>query len=91
MNYFHPDFILGLTATPKRMDNKDVFPLFELRLRDAIINDLVVLFHYYAIKDDFADYSSYDKSKIAREIAHDLIRFMKVKMGKMNRIFLKKW
>lgn len=75
MNYFHAGFILGLTATPERMDNQDVFSLFEnnvpfeLRLRDAIINDLVVPFHYYAIKDDFADYSSYDKSKIAREIA----------------------
>lgn len=75
MKYFNPGFILGLTATPERMDNQDVFGLFEnnvpfeLRLRDAILNDLVVPFHYYAIRDDFADYSASDKSKIAREIA----------------------
>ena len=49
MNYFQPEFLLGLTATPERLDNQDVFDLFdknvpyELRLRDAIINDLVVL------------------------------------------------
>lgn len=75
IEYFNPEFLLGLTATPERMDNADVFSLFEnnvpfeLRLRDAIINDLVVPFHYYAIKDTFADYSSSEKSKIAREIA----------------------
>ena len=51
MNYFQSDFILGLKATPERIDNQDVFSLFEnnvpfeLRLRDAIINDLVVPFH----------------------------------------------
>ena len=25
MKYFNPGFILGLTATPERMDNQDVF------------------------------------------------------------------
>ena len=75
MEYFTPGFVLGLTATPERMDNQDVFSMFEnnvpfeLRLRDAIINDLVVPFHYYAIRDEFTDYSASDKSKVAREIA----------------------
>ena len=52
IGYFEPEFLLGLTATPERMDNEDVFELFdknvpyELRLRDAIINDLVVPFKY---------------------------------------------
>lgn len=61
--YFEPEFLLGLTATPERMDNQDVFELFdqnvpyELRLRDAIINDLVVPFHYYGIRDTMVDYS----------------------------------
>ncbi len=53
---------MGLTATPDRMDNEDVYELFdtnvpfELRLRDAIINDLVVPFHYYGIRDSLVDY-----------------------------------
>ena len=56
--YFEPEFILGLTATPERMDNQNVFELFdqnvpfELRLRDAINYDLVVPFHYYGIRDN---------------------------------------
>lgn len=64
--YFTPSFLLGLTATPERMDNKDIIGLFdenvpfELRLKEAINNDLVVPFHYYAIRDEFADYSSDD-------------------------------
>ena len=29
MEYFKPDFVLGLTATPERMDNQDIFELFE--------------------------------------------------------------
>lgn len=62
INFFKPEFMLGLTATPERMDNEDVFALFdanvpyELRLRDAIINDLVVPFHYYGIRDSLIDY-----------------------------------
>lgn len=73
--YFKPDFMLGLTATPERMDNKDVFGLFdqnipyELRLRDAILNDLVVPFHYFGIRDKLADYSIKDRIKVAKEIA----------------------
>ena len=42
IDYFEPEFMLGLTATPERMDNQSVFELFdknvpyELRLRDAL-------------------------------------------------------
>lgn len=62
IDYFKPEFMIGLTATPERMDNEDVFELFdtnvpyELRLRDAIINDLVVPFHYFGIRDSLVDY-----------------------------------
>jgi superfamily II DNA or RNA helicase/HKD family nuclease len=62
ISYFEPEFLLGLTATPERMDNQDIFDLFdknvpyELRLRDAIINDLVVPFKYYGIRDTLVDY-----------------------------------
>lgn len=76
MDYFNPGFMLGITATPDRMDNKDVYELFdknvpyELRLRDAIINDLVVPFHYYGIRDKLVDYSHKDSTAIAKEIAN---------------------
>ncbi len=89
--YFKPQFLLGLTATPERMDDKNVIELFEnnvpfeLRLRDAILNDLVVPFHYYGIRDEFADYSSTDKAKAAREIARQLnIEFISKQIEKLR-------
>lgn len=62
LTYFEPQFLLGITATPERMDGDDVFSLFdqnvpyELRLRDAIINGLVVPFKYYGIRDELVEY-----------------------------------
>ncbi len=62
INYFKPRFLLGLTATPERLDNRDVFELcdynvvYELRLKDAINKGYLVPFYYYGIYDD-TDYS----------------------------------
>lgn len=66
IDYFEPQFLLGITATPERMDGSDVFELFdynvpfELRLREAIINNLIVPFHYYGIRDELIEYSIND-------------------------------
>ena len=62
IDYFEPQFLLGITATPERMDGDDVYGIFdqnvpyELRLRDAIINGLVVPFKYYGIRDELIEY-----------------------------------
>lgn len=63
--YFTPEFLLGLTATPFRNDNQDIFELcddnviYEIYLKDAINRDLLAPFHYYAIYDE-TDYSKID-------------------------------
>lgn len=77
--YFEPEFLLGLTATPERMDNQDVFQMFdknvpyELRLRDAIINDLVVPFKYYGIRDTLVDYglTAKEERRLIAQMAND--------------------
>lgn len=77
--YFEPEFLLGLTATPERMDNQDVFELFdknvpyELRLRDAIVNDLVVPFKYYGIRDSLVDYglTTKEERRLIAQMADD--------------------
>jgi len=77
--YFEPEFLLGLTATPERMDNQDVFELFnknvpyELRLQDAIINDLVVPFKYYGIRDQLVNYglTKSEERKMIAQLASD--------------------
>ena len=79
IGYFEPEFLLGLTATPERMDNHDVFDLFdqnvpyELRLRDAIINELVVPFKYYGIRDHLVDYglSKSEERRMIAQLAND--------------------
>jgi len=54
--------MLGLTATPDRMDRKDIFELFEYQkvfeytLNDAIENGFLVPYTYYGLKDNI-DYS----------------------------------
>lgn len=61
-DYFKPKFILGLTATPDRMDKKEILPLyddnvvFEMHQEEAIKKGYLVPFHYYGFKDDI-DYS----------------------------------
>ncbi|MCF0106705.1 MAG: DUF3427 domain-containing protein, partial [Holdemanella sp.] len=45
---------------------------FELRLNDAIKNDLVVPFHYYGIRDQLLDYGILDKDKVARNISDSI-------------------
>lgn len=57
MNHFKPSFLLGMTATPERTDGLDVFALFdyniasEIRLHDALANEMLVPFHYYGISE----------------------------------------
>ncbi len=87
--YFNPEFILGLTATPERMDNKDVLSYFdsnvpyELRLGDAIRNDLVVPFHYYGIRDELLDYGNKDNDKVLESISSENnIEFIKNEIEK---------
>lgn len=60
--YFQPQFMLGLTATPERMDGRSIYELcdynvaYEMPLQEAINKGMLVPFHYYGIYDD-TDYS----------------------------------
>lgn len=63
LDYFQPKFLLGLTATPDRMDNKDIYQHcdynipFECNFKTGINNGWLVPFDYYAIYDDI-DYET---------------------------------
>lgn len=62
VNYFRPRFMLGLTATPERMDGKNIYEIcdynvpYEISLKEAINKGILVPFHYYGIYDE-TDYS----------------------------------
>lgn len=57
LNYFQPKFLLGLTATPERTDSQDIFELFdynvpyEIRLQEALEENMLVPFHYFGVTD----------------------------------------
>lgn len=57
INYFKPRFLLGMTATPERSDDGNVYDVFDnnlaidVRLREALGEGLLVPFHYYGITD----------------------------------------
>ena len=66
IDYFTPKFLLGVTATPERLDSKDVFALcdynmvYEVRLKDAINKGWLVPFRYYGIYDETVNYEHID-------------------------------
>ncbi|WP_041086399.1 DEAD/DEAH box helicase [Jeotgalibacillus soli] len=57
LNHYHPKVLLGLTATPERMDGQNVLTYFddqiasEMRLPEAIDRKLLSPFHYFAVTD----------------------------------------
>lgn len=64
IDYFAPKFLLGLTATPERMDGRNIYEIcdynvpYEISLKDAINKGMLVPFHYYGIYDK-TDYSGF--------------------------------
>ena len=74
VEYFRPQFLLGLTATPERMDGKNIYEIcdynvpYEISLKDGINKGMLVPFHYYGIYDE-TDYTKLHivKGKYAEE------------------------
>lgn len=71
MEYFKPKFWLGMSASPERTDDFDVYAAFdhniayEIRLQQALEENLLCPFHYFGITDfltegnetDFTDFN----------------------------------
>ncbi len=57
LEYYKPRILLGLTATPERMDGKSILPYFndriaaEIRLPEAIDRKLLCPFQYFGVTD----------------------------------------
>ncbi len=64
--YFKPEFWLGMTASPERTDGFNIYDLFdnniahEIRLQEALEEDLLCPFHYFGITDVVFDDSTVD-------------------------------
>ncbi len=57
LSHYQPQILLGLTATPERMDGKDILKYFdhiiasEMRLTEAIDRKLLCPFQYFCVSD----------------------------------------
>ncbi len=87
IDYFKPQFMLGLTATPERMDGKDIYEIcdyqvpYEISLKEAINKGILVPFHYYGIFDE-TDYSGlhlvkgrYDERELTEIYKNNINRY----------------
>lgn len=83
-----PEIFIGLTATPERMDGKEIKPDFnnrfaaEIRLREALDQLLLAPFDYFCVTDDSVDLSKiacrgdvYDRSELNRLYNNNQTRF----------------
>lgn len=75
MDYFQPKFWLGMTASPDRTDGFDIYGLFnhkiayEIRLQQALEENLLCPFHYFGITDLEIDGEIFDDNAGVRNFS----------------------
>ena len=88
LEHFRPKFLLGLTATPYRTDNRDIFVLcddnvvYEIYLKDAINRGLLVPFRYYGVFDatDYSGISVRNGQYVMDELEQEMSRIERADM-----------
>lgn len=80
IEHLRPQFLLGMTATPERTDDFNVFELFnfnvpyEIRLQKALEEDMLAPFHYYGVTDFERDGEVIDDTtQLSRLVAHERV------------------
>ena len=80
-DYFKPKFWLGMSATPQRTDGKSIYELFDhnvacqITLKEALEEDLLCPFHYYALDDvNVSDQTALDPKDFNRLVEDERIR-----------------
>ncbi|MGN0240263.1 MAG: DEAD/DEAH box helicase family protein [Candidatus Weimeria sp.] len=77
MEYFNPQFLLGMTATPERTDGYDIYSDFdhniayEIRLQQALEENLLCPFHYFGVTDIEIDGRISDDGQEKRNLSPD--------------------
>ena len=87
MDYFTPQFTLGMTATPDKRDDhiegRNIYEIFEhniayeIRLQKAMEEDLLCPFHYFGITDlEIIDDTMVNGNKLTKEEKLQNFRFL---------------
>ncbi len=90
MDYFNPRLWLGMTATPDRPDSENIYELFDhqilldIRLQQALEQELLCPFHYFGISElitdalgqgELGDFSKLTSSERVEHILKNIKRF----------------
>lgn len=88
IDYFKPRLYLGMTASPDRPDGFDIYGLFdneiayEIRLQDALENDLLCPFHYFGITDFEVDgHPVDDLTEVGNLVSDDRVDYILEQAG----------
>lgn len=83
IGYFKPDFLLGMTATPERTDDFNIYELFdynlafEIRLQDALEEDMLCPFHYIGVTDyEWKDNIETDNNILQRLVSQERMDYV---------------
>ncbi len=74
IDYFKPKFLMGMTATPERTDDFNIYELFdyniayEIRLQEALEEDMLCPFHYFGVTDFEIDGKTIDDAVILSKL-----------------------
>ena len=74
LEYYQPKTLLGLTATPERMDGKDILEFFdgkisaEIRLYEALNRKLLTPFQYFGVTDEIKYTDAWQNGKYDERI-----------------------
>ena len=77
LDYFKPKFLLGMTATPERTDNQDIYRHFDyniacdIRLNQALKEEMLCPFHYYGVTDLFINDQPISDVKKIRQLERE--------------------
>jgi superfamily II DNA or RNA helicase/HKD family nuclease len=88
MEYFKPKFLMGMTATPERTDDFNIYSLFdyniayEIRLQEALEEDMLCPFHYFGVTDyEFNGELLDETAALARLVTEERVEHILEKIG----------
>lgn len=84
IEHFTPSFLLGLTATPERTDDVNVFEIFdhnvpyEIRLQEALEADMLAPFDYYGVTEYIDDVGEVqdETAQLSKLVAPDRVEYI---------------
>ena len=88
IEYFNPKFLMGMTATPERTDDFNIYALFdyniayEIRLQEALEEDMLCPFHYFGVTDiEYNGEMIDDATVLSKLVADERVNHILDKIG----------